>query len=191
MPEAACYAHSATWAVVNDNAANALPCPAICSNLASDDGMQQLQYILNGMFGRACKNLGNPEAIGQLLKEVGDVRDTLVHKLAGEAACCDVLRCAVHWWCTGSCCDVLCVMLCCGMLHFAQRGCPAQAPQMPARWRSGWLMGPCACALQCHAELLCCAGGTPRFAAAVPVTSLLHGPRLQVYTAQWRVGSLR
>ncbi|KAI7840670.1 hypothetical protein COHA_005592 [Chlorella ohadii] len=55
----------------------------LLNNLASDDGLQQLQFILNGMFGRACKNLGNPEATAMLVKEVGDVRETLVNKLAG------------------------------------------------------------------------------------------------------------
>lgn len=75
------------------------PCPLLCcvassrSNLASDDGLQQLQYILNGMFGRACKNLGNPDATALLAKEVGDVRETLVNKLAGEPP--PALRCAV------------------------------------------------------------------------------------------------
>lgn len=62
-------------------------CPPLSpprSNLASDDGLQQLQFILNGMFGRACKNLGNPEATAMLVQEVGDVRDTLISKLAGE-----------------------------------------------------------------------------------------------------------
>ncbi|PRW56633.1 ATPase associated with various cellular activities AAA_5 isoform A [Chlorella sorokiniana] len=55
----------------------------LLNNLASDDGLQQLQFILNGMFGRACKNLGNAEATAMLVSEVGDVRDTLVNKLAG------------------------------------------------------------------------------------------------------------
>ena len=75
-----------------------LPHPTRRSNLASDDGLQQLQFILNGMFGRACKNLGNAEATAMLVSEVGDVRDTLVNKLAG--GCCAAPRCGVLalWW---------------------------------------------------------------------------------------------
>ena len=31
-----------------------------------------MQYLLNGMFGRACKSLGNATALGVLAAEVGD-----------------------------------------------------------------------------------------------------------------------
>lgn len=64
-------------------AARALP---PCSNLASDDGMQQMQYLLSGMFGRACKSLGSPAGQGSLVEEVGDLRRALTDKLAGAGA---------------------------------------------------------------------------------------------------------
>ena len=56
-----------------------------------------MQYLLNGMFGRACKNLGNAGATAELAAEVGDVRQALVDKLAGEArrAALGMLRFAV------------------------------------------------------------------------------------------------
>ena len=62
-----------------------LPC-SIRSNLASDDGLQQMHYLLSGMFGRACQNLGNDGNIAELAQEVGDVRQALTDKLAGTAA---------------------------------------------------------------------------------------------------------
>ena len=45
-----------------------------------------MQYLLNGMFGRACKSLGNAAALGELAAEVGDVRRALTDKLAGASA---------------------------------------------------------------------------------------------------------
>lgn len=68
------------------------PCP--CSNLASDDGMQQMQYLLSGMFGRACKSLGSPSGHGSLADEVGDLRRALTDKLAGVRAV--LPRCMRH-----------------------------------------------------------------------------------------------
>lgn len=79
-----CKLHSAALSSSSPPPGFCPPLPPPRSNLASDDGLQQLQFILNGMFGRACKNLGNPEATAMLVKEVGDVRDTLISKLAGE-----------------------------------------------------------------------------------------------------------
>ncbi|KAL4443602.1 hypothetical protein ABPG75_011339 [Micractinium tetrahymenae] len=55
----------------------------LLSNLASDDGMQQMQYLLSGMFGRACKSLGSPAGHGSLVEEVRDLRRALTDKLAG------------------------------------------------------------------------------------------------------------
>ncbi|PSC72582.1 ATPase associated with various cellular activities AAA_5 [Micractinium conductrix] len=55
----------------------------LLSNLASNDGMAQMQYLLNGMFGRACKAIGNPAALDSLAGEVGDLRRALTDKLSG------------------------------------------------------------------------------------------------------------
>jgi MoxR-like ATPase len=49
--------------------------------LAADDGMQQMQYLLSGLFGRACRGLGDPATVAALAEEVGQLRETLVTKL--------------------------------------------------------------------------------------------------------------
>ena len=53
----------------------------LLSALAADDGMQQMQYLLSGLFGRACRGLGEPAAVTVLAEEVGQLRETLVNKL--------------------------------------------------------------------------------------------------------------
>ncbi len=54
--------------------------------------MQQMQYLLSGMFGRACKSLGSPAGHGNLVEEVGDLRRALTDKLAGAFVSCCVSR---------------------------------------------------------------------------------------------------
>lgn len=54
--------------------------------LAADDGMQQMQYLLAGLFGRACRGLGDPQAVAGLAEEVGQMRETLANKLANVYA---------------------------------------------------------------------------------------------------------
>ncbi|KAH7616468.1 hypothetical protein Ndes2526B_g08560 [Nannochloris sp. 'desiccata'] len=49
--------------------------------LAADDGMQQMQYLLSGLFGRACRGLGDPATVASLAEEAGQLRETLVNKL--------------------------------------------------------------------------------------------------------------
>lgn len=49
--------------------------------LTQDEGMQQMQYLLSGMFGRACKSLNNPEQVANVTREVGQLRETLEDKL--------------------------------------------------------------------------------------------------------------
>ena len=51
--------------------------------LAADDGLQQMQYLLSGMFGRACKSLADAPAVAALAEEVGALRGALEEKLAG------------------------------------------------------------------------------------------------------------
>jgi len=50
--------------------------------LAADDGMQQMQYLLAGMFGRACRSLNEPESSSTVVEEVAQLRETLSDKLA-------------------------------------------------------------------------------------------------------------
>jgi hypothetical protein len=45
-----------------------------------------MQYLLGGMFGRACKSLGSAEELGKVAAEVGDLREALTDKLAGLLA---------------------------------------------------------------------------------------------------------
>jgi hypothetical protein len=52
-----------------------------------------MQYLLNGMFGRACKSLGNASALGELAAEVGDVRRALTDKLGGGSSSPRLLFC--------------------------------------------------------------------------------------------------
>lgn len=49
--------------------------------LTQDEGMQQMQYLLSGMFGRACKSLNNPEQVEKVTHEVTQLRETLEDKL--------------------------------------------------------------------------------------------------------------
>lgn len=49
--------------------------------LTQDDGMQQMQYLLSGMFGRACKSLNKPEQVAGVVEEVQQLRQTLEEKL--------------------------------------------------------------------------------------------------------------
>ena len=49
--------------------------------LTQDDGMQQIQYLLSGMFGRACKSLNKPEQAAIVAQEVTQLRHTLEDKL--------------------------------------------------------------------------------------------------------------
>jgi MoxR-like ATPase len=53
----------------------------LLTSLAADDGMQQMQYLLSGLFGRACRGLGDPATVTSLAEEVGQLRETLVTKL--------------------------------------------------------------------------------------------------------------
>lgn len=49
--------------------------------LTQDEGMQQMQYLLSGMFGRACKSLNKPDQIAKVAHEVAQLRETLEDKL--------------------------------------------------------------------------------------------------------------
>jgi MoxR-like ATPase len=49
--------------------------------LAADDGMQQMQYLLSGLFGRACRGLSDPATVTALAEEVGQLRETLINRL--------------------------------------------------------------------------------------------------------------
>lgn len=49
--------------------------------LTQDDGMQQMQYLLSGMFGRACKSLNKPDQVAGVVDEVKQLRQTLEDKL--------------------------------------------------------------------------------------------------------------
>lgn len=40
-----------------------------------------MQYLLSGMFGRACKSLNNPEQVAKVTEEVSQLRETLEDKL--------------------------------------------------------------------------------------------------------------
>lgn len=50
--------------------------------LTQDEGMQQLQYLLSGMFGRACKSLNDPDKAAEVARDVVQLRKTLEDKLA-------------------------------------------------------------------------------------------------------------
>jgi len=54
----------------------------LLTSMAADDGLQQVQYLLAGMFGRACRSLGNERSMRSLADEVAQLRETLVAKLA-------------------------------------------------------------------------------------------------------------
>ena len=55
----------------------------LLTSLASDDGLKQMQYLLSGMFGRACKALGKPEEVAGVAEELGQLREALTEKLVG------------------------------------------------------------------------------------------------------------
>lgn len=53
----------------------------LLQKLASNDGLSQSEYLLSGMFGRACRSLDKPEAVKELLVEVAALKDLLVDRL--------------------------------------------------------------------------------------------------------------
>lgn len=57
----------------------------LLGQLAADDGMKQMDYLLSGMFGRACKSLSNEEECGKIRAEVAQLREVLSDKLAEVA----------------------------------------------------------------------------------------------------------
>lgn len=57
----------------------------LLAQLAVDDGMKQVSYLLSGLFARACKSLGSAAAadsVGAILEEVRQLRGLLTGKLA-------------------------------------------------------------------------------------------------------------
>jgi len=52
----------------------------VVSQLSVDDGLKQVQYLLSGLFSRACRSLGNPEKVAELQGEVTQLRDVLMEK---------------------------------------------------------------------------------------------------------------
>ena len=54
----------------------------LLNKLVADDGLQQMQFLLSGLFGRACKGLGDGVALAALAEEVGQLRETLTTKLS-------------------------------------------------------------------------------------------------------------
>jgi MoxR-like ATPase len=53
----------------------------LLERLSSDDGVAQSEYLLGGIFGRACKSLNDPEAMKELVGEVGALRQLLTEKM--------------------------------------------------------------------------------------------------------------
>lgn len=53
----------------------------LLEKLSSDDGVAQSEYLLGGIFGRACKSLNDPEAMKELIGEVGALRQLLTEKM--------------------------------------------------------------------------------------------------------------
>ncbi|WIA32331.1 hypothetical protein OEZ86_003170 [Tetradesmus obliquus] len=54
----------------------------LLAQLAVDDGMKQVTYLLKGLFGRACRSLGGvTEPIGAIREECGQLRGLLAAKL--------------------------------------------------------------------------------------------------------------
>uniref|UniRef100_A0A061S138 MoxR-like ATPase n=1 Tax=Tetraselmis sp. GSL018 TaxID=582737 RepID=A0A061S138_9CHLO len=54
----------------------------ILGQLAIDDGIKQVQYLLSGMFGRACRASGKEEEAKKVQAELGKLREVLCGKLA-------------------------------------------------------------------------------------------------------------
>mmetsp|Transcript_21554 Transcript_21554/g.59746 ORF Transcript_21554/g.59746 Transcript_21554/m.59746 type:complete len:571 (+) Transcript_21554:16-1728(+) len=52
----------------------------VVSQLSVDDGLKQVQYLLSGLFSRACRSLGNPDKVNELQEEVNSLRGVLVEK---------------------------------------------------------------------------------------------------------------
>jgi len=54
----------------------------VLGQLAVDDGLKQVQYLLSGMFGRACRASGNEAETKKLQAELARLREVLCDKLA-------------------------------------------------------------------------------------------------------------
>lgn len=52
----------------------------VVGQLSVDDGLKQIQYLLSGLFSRACRSLGNAEKVVELSAEVGSLRQVLADK---------------------------------------------------------------------------------------------------------------
>lgn len=61
----------------------------LLTSLASDDGLQQMQYLLSGMFGRACKALGKSDEMFIVATELSQLKEALSEKLTGIYAAAD------------------------------------------------------------------------------------------------------
>ncbi|KAG2429170.1 hypothetical protein HYH02_014105 [Chlamydomonas schloesseri] len=52
----------------------------VVAQLSIDDGLKQVQYLLSGLFSRACRSLGNPEKVADILHEVSSLKEVLSDK---------------------------------------------------------------------------------------------------------------
>ncbi|KAK9868735.1 hypothetical protein WJX84_010577 [Apatococcus fuscideae] len=57
----------------------------LMSQLASDDGLQQANYIFSGLFQRACQKLSDDRAQHDLADELGGLKGALMERLSGIA----------------------------------------------------------------------------------------------------------
>ena len=52
----------------------------VISQLSVDDGLKQVEYLLSGLFSRACRGLGSPDKLEEVSKEILQLRQVLVDK---------------------------------------------------------------------------------------------------------------
>ncbi|KAJ9530019.1 hypothetical protein QJQ45_023301, partial [Haematococcus lacustris] len=58
----------------------------VLGQLSVDDGLKQVRYLLNGLFNRACRALGNSDKVAELVGEVDEVRAVLTQRYVQVAS---------------------------------------------------------------------------------------------------------
>lgn len=86
----------------------------LLGRIVFDDNIAQVQFLISGIFGRACKHIKDPDRKGELLAQVEQIKSLLLTKMAAVLQCvegelhpflsdCIYLDCRIYshmaWYC--------------------------------------------------------------------------------------------
>lgn len=54
----------------------------LLDQMSSDTNVKQIQYLLSGIFGRACKYLNDESKLDEILNELLELKQVLINKLS-------------------------------------------------------------------------------------------------------------